>query len=73
MPQRNIMSSITIPAGIHIFDREIDIEIEYNRDSAAYEIYQVSNHGPNIPIGLLRMTPKLIGALEAAAEYQANI
>ena len=63
------MSIITIPAGLLIFDREIDIEIQYHPD----EHDGVMRLRDGIYTGEVKFTEPIRDALEAAAKYQAEI
>jgi hypothetical protein len=61
---------ITIPAGLCIGEREIELEIEFDPACVCAEIYEVVEKGH---IGQFVVTNKIRAALEAAAAYQKEI
>lgn len=69
---------ITIPCGLMILDREIDLLIEFCPDYESAHIYSGDQNTATAlrvePIGKIKLTVKLRDALEAAAreEAQAN-
>lgn len=63
------MAIITIPAGLRIFNREIELEIEYDSTLNVIELIEVGAG----QIGLACVTPAIRAALEAAAQYQKEI
>lgn len=64
------MSIVTIPAGLCIFDREIELEIEWDPDCRQFDMREVKG---DAYIGCAIVTNKIRDALEAAAKYQAEI
>lgn len=64
------MSIVPIQAGLRIFDREIDLEIDYDPGCMWSDIHEVNGERY---IGKLNVTEKIRSALEAAAKYQAEI
>lgn len=60
---------ITIPAGLYIYNREIDIEIQFDPECGSAHV----TDDEHVWLGVIVLTEKIRDALEAAAQYQKEI